>query len=145
MAYSDFLAAVDRREVSDVIVAEDRIQGHYTDGRTFISFLPAGADVVTRVEDKGVRISGVAGKSDSPTFFSVLAFITLWGMATEPLLGLRSAFAAFRILQVVVVVLLVTCAVSKDRRVHAVATVLMMLLLSALMFDVRGTQEPPGA
>jgi hypothetical protein len=81
----------------------------------------------------------------SPTFFSVLAFITLWGMATEPLLGLRSAFAAFRILQLVVVVLLVTCAVSKDRRVHAVATVLMMLLLSALMFDVRGMQAPPGA
>ena len=65
-------------------------------------------------------------------------------MATETLLGLRSAFATFRILQLVALALVVTCALSKSRRLHAVAAVLMMLVLLALMFGVRETQEQPG-
>jgi cell division protease FtsH len=72
VAYSDFTAAVDKKEISDVVIVNDQIRGHYNDGRAFISYIPTGADVVARIEGRGVRISGAADKSDSPTFFSIL-------------------------------------------------------------------------
>ncbi|MBI3441957.1 MAG: ATP-dependent metallopeptidase FtsH/Yme1/Tma family protein [Proteobacteria bacterium] len=72
LAYSDFIADVDKKEISDVLIANDQIRGHYNDGRVFVTYIPSGADVVARIEDKGVRISGAPDKSDTPSFFSVL-------------------------------------------------------------------------
>jgi cell division protease FtsH len=72
VAYSDFLASVDKKEITDVVIVNDQIRGHYTDGRNFVSYIPGGADVVARIQDKGIRISGAPDKSDSPTFFSIL-------------------------------------------------------------------------
>lgn len=72
VAYTDFLMAVDDKKVSDVTIVGDQIRGHYADGGAFTAYVPAGTDVVSRIEDKGVRISAAPDKSDSPTFFSVL-------------------------------------------------------------------------
>ena len=72
VAYSDFIADVDKKEVSEVVIANDQIRGRYNDGRVFVTYIPTGADVVARIEGKGVRVSGAPDKSDQPTFFSVL-------------------------------------------------------------------------
>src|ERR1700722_15998672 len=52
VAYSDFIADVDKKQVSDVIIANDAIRGHYTDGRTFITYIPTGTDIVSKIESK---------------------------------------------------------------------------------------------
>ncbi len=72
VAYSDFIADVDAQKVSDVTISGEQIRGHYTDGRNFGVIVPSGTDVVSRIEDKGVRISAQQDTSDSPTFFSIL-------------------------------------------------------------------------
>lgn len=72
VAYSDFLADVDAQRVSEITIAGDTIRGKYNDGRAFGVFVPAGTDVVDRVEGKGVRISAQKDTSDQPTLFSVL-------------------------------------------------------------------------
>ena len=72
VAYSDFTADADAQKVSDIVISGDQIRGHYTDGRSFVTVIPTGTDVVNRVEGKGVRISAAAGAGDTPTFFSVL-------------------------------------------------------------------------
>ena len=74
IAYSDFISSVDKKEVSNVEIANGRIIGNYTDGRPFSAYIPTGADVVARIENKGLRISGAPDKND-PTFFS---YIVSW-------------------------------------------------------------------
>ena len=71
VAYSDFISSVDKNEVSNVKIANGRIIGNYTDGRSFAAYIPTGADVVARIEGKGVQISGAPDKNE-PTFFSYL-------------------------------------------------------------------------
>ncbi|MFH1157794.1 MAG: ATP-dependent zinc metalloprotease FtsH [Pseudomonadota bacterium] len=72
VAYSDFISSVDKKEISSVEIANGRITGNYTDGRAFAAYIPTGADVVARIEGKGVRISGGPDKNE-PTIFSYLA------------------------------------------------------------------------
>ncbi len=72
VAYSDFTAAADRKEISDVKISSNVVSGTYTDGRPFSAYIPTGADVVSRIDGKGIRISGAPDKSDAPTFFGVL-------------------------------------------------------------------------
>lgn len=57
---------------------------------------------------------------------------SLWAlraMVLEPIMGLRPFFVPFRILQAVGVVTFGSCSASKNRRLHAVATALIILLL----------------
>ncbi len=72
VAYSDFLSDVDAQKVSEVTIAGDNLRGKYVDGRAFNAVIPNGTDVVSRIEDKGVRISAALDTSGKPTFFSVL-------------------------------------------------------------------------
>ncbi|MBU6475030.1 MAG: ATP-dependent zinc metalloprotease FtsH [Alphaproteobacteria bacterium] len=72
VAYSDFISAVDKRKVSDVVITNDALHGHYTDGRPFVTYIPAGTDVVSHIEGKGVRISATPDKSDSFSLFNIL-------------------------------------------------------------------------
>ncbi len=72
VAYSDFIHDVDKHEVSDVVINNETLKGHFTDGRTFVTYIPAGTDVVSRIEGKGVRISATPDKSDGFSLFSIL-------------------------------------------------------------------------
>ena len=74
-------------------------------------------------------------------FFGLLAVTIAWGIVTEPILGLRAFLVGFRPLQILAIALVVACAISKDRRVHAVATIAILFILSALMFVVRHRVE----
>lgn len=72
IAYSDFSAQIERSEIVDVTINGDRITGHYTDGRRFTTIIPAGTDIVSRLDERGVRINVEPVKGDSPTLFGVL-------------------------------------------------------------------------
>lgn len=72
VSYSQFLAQVDQQKVKNVTVVGNVIQGEYTSGEAFGVIVPAGTDVVSRIEDKGVEIRARPDTSGSPTLFSVL-------------------------------------------------------------------------
>jgi cell division protease FtsH len=72
VAYSDFVTAVEEKKITDVVISGNIVRGHYTDGKNFAVYLPNGADIVSRLEGTGVRITGAPDKSDSPSFFGVL-------------------------------------------------------------------------
>jgi hypothetical protein len=67
----------------------------------------------------------------SPLFFGILAGAATWAMLVEPIMGLRAFFVPFRFMQAAGVVAFGACAASKNRRLHVVAIVLVVLILVA--------------
>jgi hypothetical protein len=65
----------------------------------------------------------------SPLFFGFLAAAAIWATLLEPVMGLRSFFIPFRLFQGVGISAFVACAASKNRYVHAVTIVLVVLIL----------------
>jgi len=72
LAFSDFLTEVDSGQVSDVTIQGSTIQGHYVDGRMFGTYAPEDPTLVTRLNDRGVRISAAPIEESVPTLFSIL-------------------------------------------------------------------------
>lgn len=64
-------------------------------------------------------------------FFSMLAVATVWSIFLEPLMGLRPLLIPFRFVQVLGFALMVLCVVSDSRRVHALATLAIAVMLAA--------------
>src|SRR5438046_7230537 len=57
LAFSDFVADVNRGQVTDVTIQGDNINGHFTDGRAFTTYSPKDPGLVGRLIEKGVRIT----------------------------------------------------------------------------------------
>jgi len=55
--YSTFLSDVDSGRVRNVVISGQQISGTYSDGSNFQSYAPQDADLVKRLEDRGVAIS----------------------------------------------------------------------------------------
>ncbi|MGH6717898.1 MAG: ATP-dependent metallopeptidase FtsH/Yme1/Tma family protein, partial [Alphaproteobacteria bacterium] len=72
LAFSDLLSEVESGQVSDVIIQGDVIQGHFVDGRSFSSYAPKDPSLVSRLHDRGVRISAAPVDDNVPTLFSIL-------------------------------------------------------------------------
>ena len=68
--YSEFVQAVDSGTVRSVTITDNVVSGILNDGTRFETILPDGADVVSRLEDRGVQITARAPES-SP-FWSIL-------------------------------------------------------------------------
>ena len=64
LAFSDFVADVNRGQVTDVTIQGDNINGHFTDGRAFTTYAPKDPGLVGRlIENAGydaVYLSGAA-------------------------------------------------------------------------------------
>ncbi|MHB1110764.1 MAG: ATP-dependent zinc metalloprotease FtsH [Devosia sp.] len=69
-SYSQFVSDVDAGSVTSVTITDNVVSGNLRDGSRFETVLPAGADIVSRLEDRGVQITARAPES-SP-FWSVL-------------------------------------------------------------------------
>jgi cell division protease FtsH len=84
MAFSDFLASVDQGQIKSVNIRGQEVIGTTQDGRSFRTYLPEGADVVTPLTAKGVRVQ--ASTPPQPSFlmsllissFPVLLLIGVW-------------------------------------------------------------------
>ncbi|MSP89409.1 MAG: ATP-dependent metallopeptidase FtsH/Yme1/Tma family protein [Alphaproteobacteria bacterium] len=84
-AFSDFLAEVERGQVSEVTIQGHNLSGHFTDGRAFTTYAPNDPNLVDRLQSKGVRISaappdeGVSGLLGILiSWFPMLLFIGVW-------------------------------------------------------------------
>ena len=64
-----------------------------------------------------------------PVFFAILTVAAIWAMFIEPVMGLRAFFVPFRFLQLGGILTFASCSASKNKRVHAVAIVLIVLFL----------------
>jgi cell division protease FtsH len=72
LAFSDFLNDVNRGQVSDVTIQGNTISGHFTDSRAFTTYAPNDPNLVSRLTDKGVRISAAPVDDNVPSLFGVL-------------------------------------------------------------------------
>lgn len=85
VAFSDFLAEVQANRVTDVTIRENKLEGHFSDGRKFTTNLPNNTDIATRLENTGVRINVEAAENTGPglwgillSWFPMLLLIGVW-------------------------------------------------------------------
>ena len=69
--YSDFLAYVDKAQVTEVTIQGDNISGRLSTGKAFKTYAPKDAGVIALLKEKGVRISAKP-VDDSPWYMTVL-------------------------------------------------------------------------
>jgi cell division protease FtsH len=72
LAFSDFVTDVSRGQVTDVTIQGHAITGHFTDGRAFSTYAPTDPGLVSRLIDKGVRITAAPLDENVPSLFSVI-------------------------------------------------------------------------
>jgi len=72
LAFSDFLAEVEAGNVVEVTIQGQSISGHYSDGRSFSTYMPNDPTLVQRLQDRGVRISAAPAEDNVPSIFGVL-------------------------------------------------------------------------
>jgi len=84
LAYSDFLAAVDRQQVTDVTIQGSTIHGHFQDGRAFSTYSPNDPSLVSKLTDRSVRVSAAPVEEAMHPLLSILAswfpFLVLIGV-----------------------------------------------------------------
>ncbi len=72
IAFSEFMAEVDRGQVADVTIQGYHVTGHYSDNRSFATYLPPEANIVPRLRESGIRISALPPAEDQPTLWGIL-------------------------------------------------------------------------
>ena len=72
ITYSEFVAAVDKSEISDVTIQGNSITGHDKDGRAFSTYAPDDPGLVQRLHAKSVRISAAPVDDNVPSLFGIL-------------------------------------------------------------------------
>ena len=69
--YSQFLASVQKGEVSQVTIQGDHVFGTFVNGKTFKTFVPRDSDMIKILRDQGVNIQAKP-EEESPWYMSVL-------------------------------------------------------------------------
>jgi cell division protease FtsH len=69
--YSQFLAAVQKGDVSQVVIQGDRVSGTYSDGRAFRTFVPRDPDLIRTLRERGVEIQAKP-EDENPWYMSIL-------------------------------------------------------------------------
>ncbi len=69
--YSQFLASVQKGEVSQVTIQGDHVFGTFVDGKTFKTYVPRDSDMIKILRDQGVNIQAKP-EEESPWYMSVL-------------------------------------------------------------------------
>jgi cell division protease FtsH len=85
VAYSDFIGEVNGGRVRDVVIQGRTVTGALTDGRSFQTYTPEDPSLVSRLNDKGVRVIAKPEESDvNPllhyllSWFPMLLLIGVW-------------------------------------------------------------------
>ncbi len=71
MIFSDFLNAVDKGQVTEVTIQGENIYGSMAGGKTFKTYAPKDASLVSHLQEKGVRIAAKPAE-ESPWYMTVL-------------------------------------------------------------------------
>jgi len=72
ISFSQLLAEVDAGNVSDVTIAGDTLNGHFTDQRAFFTYKPDDPTLVNRLYSSGVEIVAKPADDGSPSLIGVL-------------------------------------------------------------------------
>ncbi len=73
LSYSDFLGEVDSGRVNDVTIQGKTINGHFTDGRSFSTYVPPeDPNLVASLRDRGVTITAAPIDDSMPSLLGVL-------------------------------------------------------------------------
>ncbi len=84
IAYSEFISEVNTGRVHDVTIQGRIIGGQLNDGRSFQTYAPDDPALVTRLTDKGVRVTAKPEENDNQvlhylaTWFPMLLLIGVW-------------------------------------------------------------------
>jgi cell division protease FtsH len=70
--FSQLLKEVEQSRVHDVLIQGARIQGTFTDGRTFQTYVPDDPTLVPRLYGKGVSITAGAQNNNVPWYVSLM-------------------------------------------------------------------------
>ncbi len=70
--FSQLLAETDAGNVRDVLIEDQQITGHYTDGRAFSTIAPDDPGLVQRLYDKGVDISAAPSATKGTSLLNIL-------------------------------------------------------------------------
>jgi cell division protease FtsH len=84
IVFSDFMGAVDRGDIQEVVIQGHNIQGKYKNGERFRTFAPTDPDLVKSLREKKVKIAAKP-EEDSPWYmvfllnwFPMLLLIGVW-------------------------------------------------------------------
>ena len=84
--FSDFLTAVDRGEVRDVMIQGSNISGRYINNKEFKTYAPNDPNLISVLKEKNVRISAKP-EDESPwymtiliSWFPMILLIAFWGI-----------------------------------------------------------------
>jgi cell division protease FtsH len=77
ISYSEFLAAVDKREVTEVTIQGQNLRGKYQNNERFKTFAPSDPELLKRLETQGVKINAKAEEGDP---WYIMAFINWFPM-----------------------------------------------------------------
>ena len=69
--FSDFISYAEKGQVSDVMIQGESITGKLSNGKSFKSYIPKDAGMMTLLKEKGVRIAAKPAE-DSPWYMTVL-------------------------------------------------------------------------
>ncbi len=72
ISYSDFMSKANAGTVAEIKLKGDVIIGTTTDNKEFNVVVPDHTDVVSKIDNKGIKITAVPDTGDAPTFFTVL-------------------------------------------------------------------------
>jgi cell division protease FtsH len=82
--FSDFVQALENGEVAEVTIQGENIIGKFKDGKSFRTFAPQDPEIVTKLREKGVKIT-VEPSADTPgwgailiSWFPMILLIALW-------------------------------------------------------------------
>jgi cell division protease FtsH len=70
--FSDFIAEIEKGQISEVTIQGQEITGIYTDGRAFTTFAPEDPTLVERLTKRGVVIKALPSEDGSPSLFQIL-------------------------------------------------------------------------
>ena len=82
--FSDFLVQISEGRVHDVIISGSEVQGHYTDNRTFQTFVPNDPTLIPKLQEKKVQITVKPLGGESWTsilaanLLPLIVFILVW-------------------------------------------------------------------
>ena len=71
IAFSDLLNEVKDGRVEEVLIKGAHIYGRYKNGQNFSSYTPYDPQLVTKLSDKGVKISAAPPEEEFPSFFQL--------------------------------------------------------------------------
>ncbi len=84
LIFSDFLAHVDQGKIREVTIQGDSVTGTLSDGSAFTTHSPPGADIVSHLRDKNVRIAAKPAEGTSwfmtilISWFPIILLIAVW-------------------------------------------------------------------